>query len=317
MQVPQIADGYTWVGAEALSTPGPETAEVWQVKASCTRPFFVKALLKTKFKLKAYYDRAPEEIRVWRNREMRIDAAGRAPEQGSSAIAVNTQYGRRAADDAEREAWLHAQYAEWFATVDKLEMDEKQWQQRLVSAADQDLVLGESTRKSFSAYSVDDIGGEGGNAFERHVLFLLGLSGFANEDEQALRSDCVTITPIKKISTQTAAMHELWYWPFNHSAAFFLGLELILMAIFLVPIALWIRAGNLRTSKNHLRRSTRHLVAKTATLHQRKLIFDTFSAYHLHILLKLLPPLRNDHSTGGGKIHSRAASVDGESWDRR
>lgn len=285
MRLLQIADGYAWVSVDASSAPGLETAEVWQARASCTHPFFVKALLQAKAKLKAYYDRAPGEVLAWGNR---IDAVERWQQRGA-ATAVKTQYSRRAEAGAGREAWLHAQHAEWFATVYKLEMEEKRWQQRLENVADQNLVLGDSTRKSFAAYSIHDNGAEGGNAFERHVLFLLGLSGFAKDEEQVLKLDCVNITPIKKIFTQTSAMRELWHWPVNHIAAFSLGLELILVSIFFVPIALWIRAGDLQVSGSYLRRSTRRLVANTMTLHRRKFILDSFSALHLRIQARLLP----------------------------
>lgn len=291
MRLLQVADGYSWVGVEASSAPGLETAEVWQVRASCTRSFFVKALFQAKAKLKAYYDRAPEEVRAWHNGEMRIDAVERSQEQRGAGTAVKMRHSRRTEADAEREAWLQVQYAEWFATVYELEIEKKRWQQRLENVADQNLVISDSTRKSFAAYSINDDGAEGANAFERHVLFLLGLSGFAKDEEQALKSDCVKVTPIKKIFTQTSAMRELWHWPFNHIAAFSLGLELILVSILFVPIALWIRAGDLRVSGNYLRRSTRRLVARTMTLHRRKFILDTFSALHLHIRARLVPAL--------------------------
>jgi len=256
MRLFQIADSYAWVEVEASSAPALEMVEVWQARASCTRPFFVKALLEAKTKLKAYYARAPEEVQASRDR------FERSREQRSSTTVIKTQVSRHAETDAELEAWLHVQHAEWFATVYKLEMEEKRWQQRLESVADQNLVLGDSTRKGFAAYSIQGNGAESGNAFERHVLFLLGLSGFAKDEEQALTLNCVNITPMKKIFTQTSAMRGLWHWPFNRIAAFSLGLELILVSVFLVPIALWIRAGDLRVSRNYLRRSIGRVVAK-------------------------------------------------------
>jgi hypothetical protein len=70
-----------------------------------------------------------------------------------SVTAVKTQDSRRA-NAAEREAWLHAQHAEWFATVFKLEMEEKRWRQRLLNVSDQNVVLGESIRKSFAASTI-------------------------------------------------------------------------------------------------------------------------------------------------------------------
>jgi hypothetical protein len=287
MRLLEIADGYAWVSVEASSAPALETAEVWQARASCTRPFLVKALLQAKAKLKAHYDHAPEGVHIWRDR---IDAVERSQALHLSATVVKTHNSPRAEGaDPEREAWLHAQHAEWFATVYKLEMEERRWQQRLENVADQKLVLGDSTRKSFAAYALQDNGAKSGNAFERHVLFLLGLSGFAKDEEQALKLDCVHITPIKKIFTQAKVMRELWHWPFNHIAAFSLGLELILVSIFCVPIALWIRAGDLRVSGKYLRRSTRRLVAKATTLRKRKSVFDTFSASHLHVRAGLVP----------------------------
>jgi len=256
MRLFQIADGYVWVGVEASSAPALELAEVWQARASCTRPFFVKALLEAKLKLKAYYERAPEEVQASRY----LSEVSR--EQRGSAAVIKTRVSRQAEADAELEASLHVQHAEWFATVYKLEIEEKRWRQRLVSVADQNLVLGDSTRRGFAAYSIHGEGAESGNALERHVLFLLGLSGFAKDEEQAIKLNCVNITPVKKIFTHTSAMRELWHWPFNHIATFSLGLELIMVSVFFVPIVLWIRAGDLRASKNYLRRLIGRVAAK-------------------------------------------------------
>ena len=255
MRLFQIPDSYAWVGVEASSAPALELVEVWQAKASCTRPFFVKALLAAKTKLKAYYAHAPEEVQASRDR------FERSKEQHGSTAAIKTQVSHTETD-AELEAWLHAQHAEWFATVYKLEMEEKRWQQRLESVADQNLVLGDSTRKGFAAYSIQGDGAESGDAFERHVLFLLGLSGFAKDEEQALKLNCVNITPMKKIFRHTSVLRDLSHWPFNHIAAFSLGLELILVSVFLVPIALWIRTGDLRVSRNYLRRSIGRVVTE-------------------------------------------------------
>jgi len=293
-----VADGYAWVGVDASSTPGLETAEVWQARASCTRPFFVKAVLQAKAKLKAYYGRAPAEVQAWRNR---FDAIGPGEPRVFPTV-LKTQGRPRTRADAEREAWLHVQNAEWFATVYKLEMDEKRWRQRLENVADQKLVVGDSTRKSFAAYSIQGNGTEGGRPFERHVLFLLGLSGFARDEEQALKLDCLNITPITKIFTQTSAMRELWLWPFNHIAAFSLGFELILVGIFFVPIALWIRAGDLRVSGNYIRRSIMRLVAKAVTLPRRKIILDAFFALHLRIRVGLVPAIARISAQGARAV---------------
>jgi hypothetical protein len=251
MRLFQIADRFVWVGVEASGAPALELAEVWQAKASCTRPFFVKALLESKLKLKAYYERAPEEVQA-----SRYFSEGSREQRGSAAV-IKTKVSRQAEADAELEASLHVQHAEWFATVYKLELEEKRWRQRMESVADQNLVLGDSTRRSFAAYSIHGEGAQDGNALERHVLFLLGLSGFAKDEEQAVKLNCVSITPIKKIFTHSSAMRELWYWPFNYIATFSLGLELIMIGVFLIPIVLWIRTGDLRVSKNYLSRSIR------------------------------------------------------------
>jgi len=255
MRLFHIAEGDVWVGVETSGAPALELAEVWQARASCTRPFFVKALLEAKLKLKAFYERAPEEVRA-----SRYLSDGSREQRGSAAV-IKTRVSRQAEVDAELEASLHAQHAEWFATVYKLEIEENRWRQRLENVADQNLVLGDSTRRGFAAYSIHGEGAESGNTFERHVLLLLGLSGFAKDDEQAIKLNCVNITPIKKIFTHTSAMRELRHWPFNHIATFSLGLELIMVSVFFVPIVLWIRSGDLWASKNYLRRSIGRMVA--------------------------------------------------------
>jgi hypothetical protein len=262
--------GYAWVGAEASTAPALETAEIWQASAGCERPYFVRAALQSKARLKSYYDLAPDEVRAWQNRSPRSDSQ----QQGVYHLAsASDQDVRRRNAEMEYEARLHAQHAEWYATVYKLEILANQWEQRLNSVSDQRLIIGEAARASFEANAMPAAGSanRSGN-FDSHVLSLLGLGGFPGDEEKAVEADCVQITPVKKILQTVNYFHEIWRWPFDRAAAFAIGFELVLIALLLPPIILWLVTGDPEAAKRHVRRSVRRFVTKVRTFHKNKFI---------------------------------------------
>lgn len=248
-------EGFSWVGVRSSPAPAIENAEVWQVSARCVRPFFADALQESRAKLDSYYASAPQAVRAWRNFEMR--GGGAALEQGMLPQLASSDPGagrRIAAAALERGAKLHAQYAEWYATVFNLEIKQSQWEQRLRSVVDQQVILGEATRQNFRTYSGHDVGQKGpaGN-FENYVLFLLGLGGFPADQEQALKAECIHITPVKKIFTNPNYFHEIWHWPVDHVAVFSFGLELVLIGALFVPVILWIVTGDMQFVRRYIR----------------------------------------------------------------
>ena len=241
--------GYGWVKADAPNAPAVETAEIWQVAASCVRPFFVNAVLRSKIKLNNHYALAPEAVRAWRSRSMSEEPA--ANQTGGLYRLVNEQDGRE--QNSERGAMLHVRYAEWYADLFKLEVGAHEWERRLADIADQSVTVSEATRKSFGAYSGRGIGQAGGRGdFDHYLLVLLGLGGFADDQEQAIRADCVKFIPVKKIYNSANYLGEMWRWPVDHAAAFSFGLELMLIGILFIPIDLWIATGDVRAVRRHI-----------------------------------------------------------------
>ena len=240
--------GYAWVKADAPNAPAVETAEIWQVAASCVRPFFVNAVLQSKIKLNNHYALAPEAVRAWHSRPMSEPAANQT---GGLYRLVNEQDGRE--QDSERGAMLHVRYAEWYADLFKLEVGAHEWERRLADIADQSVTVSEATRKSFGAYSgrgIEQTAGRGD--FDHYLLVLLGLGGFADDQEQAIRADCVKFIPVKKIFKSANYLGEMWRWPVDHAAAFSFGLELMLIGILFIPIDLWIATGDVRAVRRHI-----------------------------------------------------------------
>ncbi|MGC2123507.1 MAG: hypothetical protein WA652_11695 [Xanthobacteraceae bacterium] len=249
-------DGPTWVGLNSSSAPAIDTAEIWQVSANCVRPFFVKALLRSKAQLKDYYDSVPEDVRAWRSRAIPGESSDTAADQaGLYRLVDDRPAGRRHSVAAqEHGAMLHAQYAEWYANVFKLELRANQWEQRLQNVADERVTLGEATRKSFMPYPGSGIEHAGSKSnFDQYVLGLLGLGGFSVDQEQALRTGCISILPVKKIARSVSFLRELWRWPVEQAAAFSFGLELVCIGILFVPIALWIGTGDAAAIKRYIR----------------------------------------------------------------
>jgi hypothetical protein len=267
--------GYAWVGIESSSAPALETAEIWQASAGCERPYLLRAALQSKARLKSYYDLAPDEVRVWQNRSSRNDSLKpTAQQQGVYRVSsTGDQDMRRRNAEMEYEARLHAQHAEWYATVYKLEILANQWEQRLSNVSDQKVIIGEATRTSFEANATPAAGFASANGnFEGHVLSLLGLGGFPGEDEKAIEADCVQITPMKKILQTVNYFHEIWRWPVDRAAAFAIGSELLLIALLLPPIVIWLVTGDREAAKRHTRRSIRRSATKVRTFHKNKFI---------------------------------------------
>lgn len=267
--------GYAWVGAESSSAPALETAEIWQASAGCERPYFVRAALQSKAMLKSYYDLAPDEVRAWQNRSSRGEyLKPTAEQQGLYRFAsTSDQDVRRRNAEMEYEARLHAQHAEWYATVYKLEILANQWEHRLNNVSDQKVIIGEATRASFetTATPAAASANSSGN-FESHVLSLLGLGGFPGDEEKAIEADCVQITPVKKILHNVNYFHEIWRWPFDRAAAFAIGSELLLIALLLPPIVIWLVTGDPEAAKRYLRRAVRRFVTRVRTFHKNRFI---------------------------------------------
>ena len=267
--------GFAWVDSASSGAPALETAEIWQAAAGCERPYFVRAALQSKSRLKSYYDLAPDEVRAWRNRSMHGDGPASAAEQRGVYRVASTdeQDGRRRNAEMEYEARLHAQHAEWYATVYKLEIQANQWEQRLSNVSDQKVIIGEATRKSFEASSTPAAGSANANGnFEGHVLSLLGLGGFPSDEEKAIEADCIQITPIKKILQTANYLREIWRWPIDRAAAFAIGLELVLVGLLLPPIVVWLVTGDREAVQRYARRSARRFVARVRTVHKSKFV---------------------------------------------
>jgi hypothetical protein len=248
------ANGFVWVAAEMPSAPALETAQIWEAPASCTRPYFITALMTAKARLKAHHDRAPEAVRAWQNNPRR--------DNPRFASADDDQQ-RRSDADLEYDATLHARYAEWYAAVFRLKTDESQWEQRLDGVADQRVVLTDPPRRNGQDYA------NGKTNFERSVLYLLGLGGFPADLEYGLRKNCIHITPIKKIAVSVNYLSEMWRWPVDYVAAFSLGFELILVGVLFVPIGLWVLTGNAESARLYVRRKARRLARRIGVLYRQ------------------------------------------------
>lgn len=255
------AHQYAWVKVNSANVPSAQSAEIWQVSASCVRPYFVGALLRSKAKLKAYYDLAPAEVRARLDRSPDI-AQSSQPTGWYRLVKSQSDIPPPSKPNSEYVAELHVEYAEWYANVFKLETEASRWEQRLADIADQQLILSESTRRSFGAYSGQGIklASAAAGGFDDHVLDTLGLGGFPRDEEEALKSQCVNIRLIKRVLRNPNYFFELWRWPVEQTAAFTLGLEFIFIGIFLVPITLWMATGDPQLAAQHVRNEANRLV---------------------------------------------------------
>jgi len=276
--------GYAWVDTASSSAPALETAEIWQASASCERPYFVRAALQSKSRLKSYYDLAPDEVRAWRNRSTHSEGPSEGPMSAAEQRGVYRVASAYDRDERHRnaemeyEARLHAQHAEWYATVYKLEIQANQWEQRLSNVSDQKVIIGEATRKSFEASSTLAAGPANANGnFESHVLSLLGLGGFPSDEEKAVEADCIQVTPVKKILQTANYLKEIWRWPVDRVAAFAIGLELVLMGVLLPPIVVWLVTGDQEAVQRYMRRSARRFATRVRSIPKSKFVVGTLA----------------------------------------
>lgn len=246
------ADRYTWARFDPSKVQRAETAELWHVSASCVRPYFVRALLRSKAELQAHYDGAPGEIRARLN-------AGATPYQSVEPAAWHPVEGGRqkevgrSSQDNEYVAALEVKYAEWYAALFKLEIKANNWQQRLLNLADQTVVLSAASRKSFATYSRGNmklISAQGD--FDGDLLTTLGLGGLPGNEEISLKSNCVTVNLVQRSLGGPNYLGQLWRWPVDCLAEFLLGLELLLISIFFAPFALWLETGDLAAVRQPL-----------------------------------------------------------------
>lgn len=258
-----------WVDAAASNRPALDSAEIWQVSARCVRPYFIRAALRSKAKLKAYYDQAPEAVRARLNRSSSVPPSA-APKSWYRLVKNQPDNNDL---DGEYAALLHVQYAEWYANVFKLEIDASRWQQRLTGVTDQRLTLSESARKSFD-FGRNTAVPTATNGFDSQVLATLGLGGFPKDEEQALKTDCVKIALVNKVLASPHYLRELGRWPVEQTAAFALALELILLGIFIVPMTLWIGTGDAQLAAQHIRDAANRLVTKVRSFDWKKRVSD-------------------------------------------
>ena len=272
--------GYAWVKTGFSDAPAAETAEIWRTSARCMRPFFIDAVLRSKARLKSYYDLVPAEVRAWRTRPVFADGAAAAAGQKQPYRLVSDQENQTPAQ-LERGAMLHARYAEWYANVFKLEIEAHQWEERLNNVADQSVTVSEAARRGFPAGRGIGRGNATGD-FDRNLLAVLGVGGFPGDLEQVLLARCVSIVPVKKVFAKPNYASELWRWPVDYAAAFSFGLELVLVAVFFVPIDLWLGTGNMQAPQRHVAQVAARLAERTRRQGRR------FLAQSLSALFRVL-----------------------------
>ena len=269
-------DEYQWVRVDTSNAPAIETDELWQASATCQLPYFVKATMQAKVKLKAHNDLAPEELQVWRSFRPTLQPPS---DKTDSVLKHGQEESERNIAEMDYDAELHAKYTEWYVTMSKLEDQVKTWEQRLSNVVDRTMTFGEARRRSADArkYISNHIEQESVKRdLERYVLVLMGLGGFSNEQEQAIKADCINVVQIKKIITTRRYYTELWRWPIDHAAMFWFGLELVFVGGFFSPIARWISSGN-SPSARRFREAAKRLY--TRNIPRSKFSFTAFRRY--------------------------------------
>jgi hypothetical protein len=254
-------DEYKWVRADTPNAPALETDEIWQAAANCQRPYFVKAAMQAKAKLKVYDDAVPDEIRALRDR-LRLrpqPAADKTPFY--YFLKREQQEGERRIAGTDYDAQLHAKYTEWYVTVSKLEEQAKQWEERLSGLADRSAAFSETRRRNTDVRAPPRTDRD----LEHSALSLLGLGGFPDEQQQAIKAACVNVIPVKKIVAATRYHTEIWRWPIDRVASFWFGLELVLVGALFGQIATWISTGDVQAAWRHLREAAKHLVTTART----------------------------------------------------
>jgi hypothetical protein len=262
---------HTWVEIDRSQVPPAETAELWHVSATCIRPYFVRALMRSKTRLAAHYNAAPAEVRA------RL-TPGTAPGQSLKPAAWHprpiggqNETGRRN-PYGEYDAALQVKYAEWYAALFKLEIAANTWQQRLIEVADQTVVVGAAARAGFAAYSRGDISLSGAQGdFDDYLLTALGLGGFSSAEQVTLKGACVTINPVMARLYDARLLGAIWRWPLDCLAEFSFGLELVLISIFFAPIAVWLGTGGLEVTP-YMRTLTYRLGTSIRDFRESKLV---------------------------------------------
>ena len=268
-------DEYQWVRVDSSNAPAVETDELWHAPASCQLPYFVKATMQAKVKLKAHNDLAPDEIQVWRNFRPALQPPS---DKTDSVLKRGQEKTGRGTAEMDYDAELHAKYTEWYVTMSKLEERVKNWERRLSNVADRTITFGEARRRSADARNIGDhIEQESVNSgLERYALFLMGLGGFSNEQEQSIKADCINVVRVKKIIATRRYYTEIWRWPVDHAAMFWFGLELVLVGAFFSPIARWISSDDSQSAR-HLREAAKRLY--TRNIPRSKFSFTAFRRY--------------------------------------
>jgi hypothetical protein len=177
------------------------------------------------------------------------------------------------------DAELHVKYAEWYVTVSKLEEQVQRWEWRLSNVVDQRITFSEARRRG------TDIGDYSGNdieqisarrLFEHYGLSVLGLGGFPDDQQQAIKATCVSVIPLKKIVTRTKYYTQIWRWPVDHVAAFWFGLELVLVGVFFSPIARWISTGDAQTLWLDVHNAVKRFATMTRSFLRSKFVFRRY-----------------------------------------
>lgn len=240
-------DKYEWVRADSSASSAIDTDEIWQVSATCQKPFFEEATAQARSKLKSYNDTAPDEIRAWRNRpaHQRTLVPPTDTTDFSERSMRELKESQRAS--AETKYWLDLQlkYSDWFHTQSKLEEQVKRWERRLSNVEDRRMTLSEARRRNKEPLFISDEieAADAGRDFKHFALFLLGLGGFSDEQVKAIETACIDVIPMKKIVSETTYHTELSRWPVDHVVPFWLGLGLVFIGLVLSPVARWIGQG--------------------------------------------------------------------------
>ena len=135
---------YQWVQADTSNAAALATDEIWRAAARCQRPYFVKAAMQAKAKLKAYDDAVPDEIRALRDRLSLAPQPAAEKTPFYYFLKRQQEEGERRIAGTDYDAQLHAKYTEWYVTVSKLEEQAKQWEARLDSLADRSVAFSET-----------------------------------------------------------------------------------------------------------------------------------------------------------------------------
>jgi hypothetical protein len=246
---------YQWVRADASRAQAVDTDEIWQASATCQLPYFLKATLQAKAKLQAFNDAVPDEIRALRERPGR-----RLPADTPFYYFLKREQEERARNIAgtDYDAQLHAKYTEWYVTVSKLEDEVKQWEERLRGVADR------STALSAAGAAGSGNAGDRTREPERAALTRLGLGGFPEDQQQAIKAACVNVIPMKKVIAKTHYRTEIWRWPVDHAVAFWFGVELVLLGVLFSPIATWISTGDFAAAWRHGREAAASFIDAAA-----------------------------------------------------